>query len=75
MKGFKHKRYAMGFTVTPDNTPLPKDKRRKPWPAIRQYKLKVNTMGEFEIEYLTEILKKNREGCLNGRISFDLERV
>jgi hypothetical protein len=50
----------MGFKVKMTHTPLPTDRRRKPWPCIRYYKLKVKTTEEFAIEML-KIRKKEGE--------------
>ena len=33
-------------------TPLPKDKRKEPWPTIRKYKLKVNSIEDVNIEFM-----------------------
>ena len=58
---YTHKEYSVGFSVSKDYTPLPKDKRRKPYPSMRKYGIEADTWGEFSTKMIEYWGKRGRE--------------
>ncbi len=42
---YKHKEYIQSLTV--NDSPLPEDRRRKPYPTMRKLDINAKTWGEF----------------------------
>lgn len=50
MPHFRHTQYGMFLKVKKDTTPLPTDRRRKPYPTIRKWAMKnIKTWGDYSI--------------------------